>query len=214
MAEAAQQPLAEPEPLGLHSRKGALLENARRTVDATRASPVRQPRVDDLLLVKFTVERQQAGEKPEAWDKLTWEEVAIERSIAVLAAAENFDEEIAQPAECSVDITSPLPRLDQGKWDEWVLHPRLKENRLAVRQPTTTEKQMLGESHRESETARYLLLRYFDFEAMHGRSYRYRVKILNRNPAFEETDVPPKMAEGEFRESPWSEPSSAVTVGK
>jgi hypothetical protein len=60
--------------------------------------------------------------------------------------------------------------------------------------------------------ARYVLLRYFDFDVRPGRVYRYRAKTISLNPAFGDKNVPREAAEGEERKSPWSEPSPAVTV--
>ncbi|HET6882451.1 MAG TPA: hypothetical protein VFI31_19955 [Pirellulales bacterium] len=59
------------------------------------------------------------------------------------------------------------------------------------------------------------LFRFFDFTVDPGKTYRYRVKLVLRNPNL---GVPPRFldnydfAKGETRESDWSPPSPAVTV--
>jgi hypothetical protein len=57
------------------------------------------------------------------------------------------------------------------------------------------------------------LFRYFDFDVEPGECYRYRVKLIVDNPNFEETFVSqPTVAEGKFRETPWSAPTPPVVV--
>ena len=58
-----------------------------------------------------------------------------------------------------------------------------------------------------------LLFRYFDFDVYPGECYRYRVQLIVTNPSFQESYVSaPAVAEGEFRESPWSAPSPPAVV--
>ncbi len=60
-----------------------------------------------------------------------------------------------------------------------------------------------------------LLFRYFDFEVEPGECYRYRVQLVVENPSYGETFVAStSVAEGEFRETPWSAASTAVAVDK
>lgn len=60
-----------------------------------------------------------------------------------------------------------------------------------------------------------LLFRYFDFDVEPGECYRYRVRLITKNPSFGETFVNGQsVAEGEMRESPWSVPSTATAVHK
>ena len=60
-----------------------------------------------------------------------------------------------------------------------------------------------------------LLFRYFDFDVEPGKAYRYRVRVILKNPAY---DFPPEMAilpqvvQGETRATEWSEPTSPVIV--
>jgi len=57
------------------------------------------------------------------------------------------------------------------------------------------------------------LFRYFDFDVEPGECYRYRVKLIVDNPNFEETFVStPTVADGKFRETPWSAPTPPVVV--
>jgi len=57
------------------------------------------------------------------------------------------------------------------------------------------------------------LFRYFDFDVEPGECYRYRVKLIVDNPNFEESFVSqPTVADGKFRETPWSAPTPPVVV--
>ncbi|HWB13492.1 MAG TPA: hypothetical protein VG826_29980 [Pirellulales bacterium] len=61
----------------------------------------------------------------------------------------------------------------------------------------------------------YRLFRFFDFAVEPGKTYRYRVKLAVMNP---NADVPKRylenyaFADGETRESDWSQPSGPITV--
>ena len=62
---------------------------------------------------------------------------------------------------------------------------------------------------------KYLLFRYFDFDVEFGMAYRYRVKLVLRNPNFERPadelgDI--EIAKGEERETPWSNISNPDVV--
>ncbi len=63
-------------------------------------------------------------------------------------------------------------------------------------------------------STRALLFRYLDFSVEPGNAYRYRVRLVVRNPNYArpiEELVDPAFAEGETRETAWSKPSE-VTV--
>lgn len=63
--------------------------------------------------------------------------------------------------------------------------------------------------------ADFLLFRYFDFDVEPGECYRYRVQLVVENPSYGETFVASShVAEGEFRETPWSAASTAIAVEK
>lgn len=71
---------------------------------------------------------------------------------------------------------------------------------------------MMGTAETEADL---LLFRYFDFDVEPGECYRYRVRLITKNPSFGETFVNGQnVAEGEMRESPWSVPSTATAVDK
>jgi hypothetical protein len=54
-----------------------------------------------------------------------------------------------------------------------------------------------------------LLFRFFDFDVEPNECYRYRIQLVLDNPSFETQFVrQPSVAEGETRESPWSQPST------
>ena len=60
-----------------------------------------------------------------------------------------------------------------------------------------------------------VLFRYIDFDLLPGKSYRYRVSLVLRNPNYDqpvERVVHPSVVEGETRETPMSEPSNVATV--
>lgn len=60
-----------------------------------------------------------------------------------------------------------------------------------------------------------MLYRYIDFDVDPGSSYRYRVRIIYTNPNLERTlgeVVSTDVIEGDYRETPWSDPTSEVVV--
>lgn len=62
---------------------------------------------------------------------------------------------------------------------------------------------------------RLLLFRYFDFDLHPGDTYKYRVRLVVRNPNYQrpiEEVVLPAVAEGETRMTPWSNETAAVTA--
>ncbi|MGC3970126.1 MAG: hypothetical protein QM775_23200 [Pirellulales bacterium] len=66
-----------------------------------------------------------------------------------------------------------------------------------------------------SEKPKYLLFRFLDFNIEPTKAYRYRVKLIVKNPNHK-LDVShledAKLADGESRETPWSEPSAPVAI--
>lgn len=59
------------------------------------------------------------------------------------------------------------------------------------------------------------LFRFCDFTAERHKTYRYRVKFVLLNPNFELDPISlktPKLAQGETRESTWSEPSNDIQI--
>ena len=68
----------------------------------------------------------------------------------------------------------------------------------------------------QAAIGRVLLFRYLDFTVNPGEAYRYRVKLLFNNPAydlFEREEVDDEaVIQGEIRESDWSEPSQVVVI--
>ncbi|WP_194242629.1 hypothetical protein [Gimesia benthica] len=66
-----------------------------------------------------------------------------------------------------------------------------------------------------SAAGRLLLFRYFDFDLTPGATYKYRVRLVVRNPNYQrpiEEVVLPAVAEGETRMTPWSNETAAVTA--
>jgi hypothetical protein len=67
----------------------------------------------------------------------------------------------------------------------------------------------------QSPAGQILLFRYFDFDVRPGYAYRYRVKLVVRNPSFEkppEQVAFPEVAEGPTRETTWSKESNVAVV--
>lgn len=67
------------------------------------------------------------------------------------------------------------------------------------------------------DTPKYVLFRYLDFDVESDRAYRYRVRLKFSNPNYqlsadELADADPEIANGEFRESPWSNISNPEVV--
>jgi len=66
-----------------------------------------------------------------------------------------------------------------------------------------------------SAAGNLVLFRYIDFDVLPGKSYRYRVSLVLRNPNYDqpvERVVHPSVVEGETRETPVSEPSNVASV--
>ena len=68
---------------------------------------------------------------------------------------------------------------------------------------------------RLSAAGRLLLFRYIDFSVEPGDTYRYRVKLVLRNPSYGrgiEEVADPTVAQGATRETDWSKPSAPVSI--
>jgi len=62
---------------------------------------------------------------------------------------------------------------------------------------------------------RLMLFRYIDFDVQPGNAYRYRVRIILRNPSWNrkvEDVIDPAVAEGQERFTPWSVPTMPIIV--
>ncbi|MAT15686.1 MAG: hypothetical protein CMJ46_10520 [Planctomyces sp.] len=89
-------------------------------------------------------------------------------------------------------------------------------DKIAKETPDERERQII-EKLKEAATAQsnLQLFRFFDFSVEPGQIYRYRVKIIFRNPNYQKElykVASPEIVEGEFRESEWSEPTLPVAV--
>ena len=142
---------------------------------------------DALDIRDFKVERQEASQTLPTWQEIPWDVYPVSQSVDVLKTCEGFHPDTIPESEQSAALTSPLPLLRRGAWDERVLHPRLAQAR----------------SPGSDQFSPCVLFRFFDFRAVGGRSYRYRVKLAIEGPA-----------QGELREGPWSEPSTVAVVEK
>src|SRR5699024_4411232 len=66
-----------------------------------------------------------------------------------------------------------------------------------------------------SASGNLVLFRYIDFDLQAGKSYRYRVSLVMRNPNYDQPVdrvVHPSVVEGETRQTPMSAPSTVATV--
>jgi len=109
-------------------------------------------------LSDFQIERQQAAGTPATWDDVPWNACSIANSINVLSSCEDFDTYAGPEMISSEALTSPLPHLSDGAWDDRVLHPK----------PMNAGKGPVPD----------VLFRFLDFDVKAGQSYRYRVKLL------------------------------------
>jgi hypothetical protein len=153
-------------------------------------------------VVDYTIERQELneGDSPD-WEKVSWKAVPAEKSLELLYGAYDFDAEVIDSSESNPEFTFPLPKLVKGRWDNRVTHPGLREDKLP-------------EAKLTKGGARYALFRYFDLSVEPGHTYRYRIKLIYKNPAtYSDKKLPRKIRGGEHRESPWSAPSPPVGVG-
>ncbi|QDU11323.1 hypothetical protein V202x_47430 [Gimesia aquarii] len=85
----------------------------------------------------------------------------------------------------------------------------------ASREPLDEKKFVEKLRTNASAAGRLLLFRYFDFDLNPGETYKYRVRLVVRNPNFQrpiEEVVLPSVAEGETRTTPWSNDTAAVTA--
>ena len=76
---------------------------------------------------------------------------------------------------------------------------------------------MMGNQMQKTDArlSKYLLFRYLDFTVTPGNAYRYRVRLVLRNPNFKrpvEDLVDASVAEGEVRMTPWSEPTTPSVI--
>ena len=75
----------------------------------------------------------------------------------------------------------------------------------------------MGNQMQKTDTrlSKYLLFRYLDFTVTPGNEYRYRVRLVLRNPNYKrpvEELVDASVAEGELRMTPWSEPTTPSVI--
>ncbi len=75
----------------------------------------------------------------------------------------------------------------------------------------------MGNQMQKTDTrlSKYLLFRYLDFTVTPGNEYRYRMRLVLRNPNYKrpvEELVDASVAEGELRMTPWSEPTTPSVI--
>ena len=135
----------------------------------------------------------------------------------------------------------PLPPLLLGKWDASVVH----EPKIPVRsekedprsdpttpepdeEPTDSSADPFGEAETtepadptaqpdEDEDAepQYALFRFFDYNVEPGKRYRYRARLVMRNPNYKVKArylVDPDLAKAKYLQAAWSAPSEMVFV--
>jgi hypothetical protein len=122
----------------------------------------------------------------------------VASAIAILRQVESLDDDPAPGEQRNPVFTMPLPRLVRGDWGNLATHPRLQRREEQADEPARTD----------------LLLRYLDFTVKPANCYRYRVRLVWKNPNYgRQADViAPFVAEGQYRYTDWSEPSPVVRV--
>lgn len=126
------------------------------------------------------------------------------------------------------DYLAPLPSIVGAEWDDRAAHPpRIKfvlpgksgvaEERDATSTPSPDAGGAIDPTtgERMAVTVDDRLFRFFDFDVAPEKQYRYRVKLVLKNPNFE---LPPdflqnaKSAQGKTVEAPYCPPTAPVTV--
>ena len=141
-----------------------------------------------------------------------------------------IDQSLQDPA-----FTQRLPEVQGKQHDRSITHPKIPRGRpgsgsaapppVAAPQPgglgrgglgsTSLNRNAVDNADAKTPKIENKLFRFFDFSAQPGKSYRYRVRLVLRNPNH---NVPAQyltnaqLAKGETRVSPWSEPSDIVTI--
>jgi len=147
--------------------------------------------------------------------------------------------EYVDPKSTRAPLTQPLPLLSNGDYGDWAAHPpEIPQAGVApsaravagaapaapagifgaiaapAAQPQNPNAPKPAAEDKD-KPPQYLLFRFLDFKIEPFKYYRYRVKLVMKNPNFglEGSHLEkPELAQGETRETPWSPESAPIGV--
>ncbi|HWC88235.1 MAG TPA: hypothetical protein VG433_01210 [Pirellulales bacterium] len=198
------------------------------------------PDLDNPQWLDFQVERavvKSAGGGNEQW-------TAIDVHDAISKEFEQFAQERPEVIDRKFQeraVCDPVPPLLGREPDDSMAHPpeipfalqaKDKENQQKSPEPVADKavNPLLGGNEQQrrvvvaqsndgkvapAETVPYRMFRFFDYTVENDRMYRYRVKVVIKNPNLGVAKrylKRPELADGERRESPFSEPSPVAIV--
>lgn len=194
---------------------------------------------DRLEYVGFQVERAEVT--GEGASKLRWQRLDLHKSLAEVARWPKFAPEVVQAEALLPQLVHPLPPRADVDWtfeeaghfkfrpaggepppdedeDEAanprVPLPRLEGDAIGFGGDRPRAHHVLADPVEEKVLADRFF-RFIDFTAAAGRSYRYRVRLVARNPNFgvaAKLLLDPSWASQEFAFTPWSEPTDPVRI--
>ncbi len=143
-------------------------------------------------LLDFDLERQSLPTNHGNAAEPKWEDVSIQTALDVLRAVDYSSQDVVPAKQSDPVITMLLPKRRGEDWPhEVITHPNLDQDKKT-----------------------HLLFRFLDFSVQPGHVYRYRVKLIVKNPNFQKESAGPFLMRGATREASWSQPSPAVSVNK
>lgn len=143
---------------------------------------------EDFSILDFVLERQSIAAGSDFEGDLAWQKVRLKTALDLLEVTEDFADEVIAAEQVNNVFTMPLPKRTDAGWGELATHPALRK------------------------AEGILLFRYLDFDVKPGNFYRYRVKLVVKNPNLAYLTSDPFVSRGMTRETPWSRPSQAVLV--
>lgn len=136
--------------------------------------------------------------------------------------------EYVDPKFARAPLTQPLPLLSAKIYGDWAAHPPEIPSAGIVAAPrpagpgavfpvaaAPAQPQNAAKPEDKDKPPQYLLFRFLDFKVEARKFYRYRVKLVIKNPNFglEGSHLEkPELAQGETRETAWSQESAPVGV--
>ena len=152
---------------------------------------------------RLELERQ-ARREDGSWPD--WQNVDIRANLKILDNMPTRDAERVPEPFLMDAIVDPLPHLTQGSWtdvDVDALVPPGTKARADRPIPLATPKA------RQQNRPPLVMVRYLDFTAEPGRTYRYRVRVVFFNPHLNQGNPPDRK---KLIFSPWSEVTNIVTI--
>jgi hypothetical protein len=179
-----------------------------------------QPQYDLYQLQRVVVNYDDVG-KPVDWEKA---EVVDYNAYVTeeMGAWGGTGPEYVAPKFARAPLTQPLPLLSNNNYGDWAAHapeiPAAGGGSAAGQAPAARVPGQTAPSSTAEEKAKppqYLLFRFLDFKVEARKFYRYRVKLIVKNPNFglEGSHLEkPDLAQGETRDTQWSPESAPVGV--